>query len=185
MQHHAAFMQYLALQKGLQSEHCYWIYYESLNFFVSLVHSRETTNILFRKTVANKSCHQEERIQNFGFQSQSNSTRPGPYTPTVNYGGVALKDYYSPKVFVMLQRLICLIIITLLQSLPPTPLNVYLRLAYFLIIRCLPVKILQHPVDNINWKQNQTFLSISLDRFQTESSNSTTTVSRSPFSTKY
>lgn len=57
MQHHTAFMQYLALQTGLQSEHCYWIYYESLNFFVSLVHSKETTNILFRKTVANKSFH--------------------------------------------------------------------------------------------------------------------------------
>lgn len=85
----------------------------------------------------------------------------------------------------MVQRLICLIIITLLQSLPPTPPNVYLRLAYFFIICWLPVKILQHPVDNSNWKQNQTFLSISLDSFQTESSNSSTTVSRSPFSTKY
>lgn len=82
----------------------------------------------------------------------------------------------------MLQRLICLIANTLL---PPTTPKAYLRLAYFLIICWLPVKILQYPVDNISWKQNQTFPSISLDRFQRESSNSSMRVSRSPFINKY
>lgn len=82
----------------------------------------------------------------------------------------------------MLQRLICLIAITLL---PPTTPKPYLRLAYFLIIFWLPVKILQYPIDNICWKQNQTFPSISLDRFQRESSNSSIRVSSSSFSNKY
>lgn len=82
----------------------------------------------------------------------------------------------------MLQRLICLITNTLL---PPTTPKAYLRLAYFLIICWLPVKILQYSVDNISWKQNQTFPSISLDRFQRESSNSSMRVSRSPFINKY
>lgn len=132
MQHHAAFMQYLALQKGLQSEHCYWIYYESLNFFVSLVHSRETTNILFRKTVPNKSCHQEERIWNFGIWSQSNSAGPGPYTYS------KLCGCNSPRLlFSSLKSLQCYkdssVSSQTLYS-HPLPPKAYLRLAYFLII---------------------------------------------------
>lgn len=47
------------------------------------------------------------------------------------------------------------------------------------------MKILQYAVDNINWKQKQTFPSISLDRFQRESANSSIRVSIRPFSTKY
>lgn len=127
------------MQTGLQSEHCYWIYYESLNFSVSPKHSRETTNTLFSKTAGQKfyiiPFIRSKNLKLWIWVSELH--RAWSYTNSILLSCVIFLEYYSKNCLCNVKRLILSHWNHSASVSPSLPYpRAFFRLAYFRIHEC-------------------------------------------------